>query len=60
MWTVFCIKKKAIQKQLQRALDEAKLSNEIIEAIAKSYQYISRIDISKNWFEEFQTGLLRI
>ena len=34
------------------ALDEAKLSNEIIEAIAKSYQYISRIDISKNWFEE--------
>ena len=45
-------KEKAIQKQLQRALDEAKLSNEIIEAIAKSYQYISRIDISKNWFEE--------
>ena len=41
-------KEKAIQKQLQRALDEAKLSNEIIEAIAKSYQYISRIDISKN------------
>ena len=53
-------KEKAIQEQLQRALDEAKLSNEIIEAIAKSYQYISRIDISKNWFEEFQTGLLRI
>ena len=45
-------KEKAIQKQLQRALDEAKLSDEIIEAIAKSYQYISRIDISKNWFEE--------
>lgn len=45
-------KEKAIQEQLQRALDEAKLSNEIIEAIAKSYQYISKIDISKNWFEE--------
>ena len=45
-------KEKAIQKQLQRALDEAKLSNEIIEAIARSYQYISRIDISKDWFEE--------
>lgn len=45
-------KEKAIQEQLQRALDEAKLSNEIIETIAKSYQYISRIDISKNWFEE--------
>ena len=45
-------KEKAIQEQLQRALDEVKLSNEIIEAIARSYQYISRIDISKNWFEE--------
>ena len=49
---VILYKEKAIQKQLQRALDEAKLSNEIIEAIAKSYQYISRIDISKDWFEE--------
>ena len=45
-------KEKAIQEQLQRALDEVKLSNEIIEAIARSYQYISRIDISKDWFEE--------
>lgn len=45
-------KEKAIQEQLQKALDEAKLSNEIIEAIARSYQYISRIDISKDWFEE--------
>ena len=45
-------KEKAIQEQLQKALDEAKLSNEIIEAIARSYQYISRIDIAKDWFEE--------
>lgn len=45
-------KEKSIQEQLQKALDEAKLSNEIIEAIARSYQYISRIDISKDWFEE--------
>ena len=45
-------KEKAIHEQLQKALDEAKLSNEIIEAIARSYQYISRIDISKDWFEE--------
>ena len=49
---VILYKEKAIQEQLQKALDEAKLSNEIIEAIAKSYQYISRIDIAKNWFEE--------
>ena len=45
-------KEKAIQEQLQRALDEAKLSNEIISAIARTYQYISRIDIQKDWFEE--------
>ena len=49
---VILYKEKAIQEQLQKALDEAKLSNEIIEAIARSYQYISRIDIAKDWFEE--------
>ena len=49
---VILYKEKAIQEQLQKALDEAKLSNEIIEAIAKSYHYISRIDIAKDWFEE--------
>lgn len=49
---VILYKEKEIQEQLQKALDEAKLSNEIIEAIAKSYQYISRIDIAKDWFEE--------
>ena len=49
---VILYKEKAIQEQLQKVLDEAKLSNEIIEAIAKSYQYISRIDIAKDWFEE--------
>lgn len=49
---VILYKEKAIQEQLQKALDEAKLSNEIIEAIAKSYQYISRIDIAKDRFEE--------
>ena len=45
-------KEKAIQEQLQRALDEAKLSNEIISAIARTYQYVSRIDIKEDWFEE--------
>lgn len=45
-------KEKAIQEQLQRALDEAKLSNEIISAIGKAYQYVSRIDIQRDWFEE--------
>ena len=45
-------KEKEIQAQLKKALDEARLSNEIISAIAKTYQYISRIDIEADWFEE--------
>ncbi len=45
-------KEKAIQEKLQRALEEAKLSNEIISSIAKTYQYISRIDIQADYFEE--------
>lgn len=45
-------KEKEIQAQLKKALDEAKLSNEIISAIAKTYQYISRIDLEADWFEE--------
>ena len=45
-------KEKAIQEKLQKALDEVKLSNEIVSAIARTYQYISRIDIRKDWFEE--------
>lgn len=43
---------KEIQDKLQTALDEAKLGNEIISAIAKTYQYISRIDIASDYFEE--------
>lgn len=45
-------KEKAIQKELQKALDDARLSNEIISAIAKTYQYISRIDIEADYYEE--------
>lgn len=45
-------KEKSIQEKLQNALDEARLSNEIISAIAKTYQYISRIDIQADWFDE--------
>lgn len=44
-------KEKAIQKKLKEALDENNLHNEIISAIAKTYQYISRIDIDANWYE---------
>lgn len=45
-------KERSIQKKLQDALAEAKLGNEIIASIAKSYQYISRIDIQEDRFEE--------
>lgn len=45
-------KEKEIQGRLKKALDEARLSNEIISAIAKTYQYISRIDIRADYFEE--------
>lgn len=49
-------KEKQIQKKLQEALDEARLNNEIISAIGKTYQYISRIDLRTNRFEEISSG----
>lgn len=45
-------KEKAIQDKLKKALEETKLQNEIISSIAKTYQYLSRIDIQADWFEE--------
>ena len=45
-------KEREVQEKLQRVLEETKLSNEIISAIARTYQYISRIDIQADWFEE--------
>ena len=45
-------KEKEIQYRLQEALDEAKLQNEIISAISKSYHSIYRIDLQKDFFEE--------
>ncbi len=50
------IEEKQKQKILQDALDEANLKNEIISAIGKTYQYISRIDLINNYYEEI-TGL---
>ena len=38
-------KETTIQNQLKQALDEARLSNEIISTIAKSYCSIYRIDV---------------
>lgn len=40
-----------IKDELQAALDEAELKNEILSAIGKSYLYISRIDIEEDYYE---------
>ena len=45
-------KETTIQNQLRQALDETRLSNEIISAIAKSYCSIYRINVQKDFFEE--------
>lgn len=45
-------KEEAARTQLQRALDEARLNNEIISAIAKNYCSIYRIDLQRDYFEE--------
>lgn len=45
-------KEKAIQERLQKALDESELRNEIISSIAKVYNYLSRIDIREDYYEE--------
>ena len=45
------------KNQLKQALDEARLSNEIISAIAKSYCSIYRIDVQKDFFEEISNDI---
>ena len=46
--------------ELEDALAEVKLANEIISAIAKTYQYISRIDIDADYFEEISNKDINI
>ena len=43
-------KERETQELLKKALDQARLSNEIISAIARTYQYVSRIDIQMKEF----------
>lgn len=45
-------KEKAIQENIQKALDEAQLQNEIISAISKNYSSIYRINLEKDFYEE--------
>ena len=47
-------KEKQVQEELERALEEARISSEIISAIAKLYQYIVRIDLRDRRYEEIR------
>ena len=47
-------KETTIQNQLKQALDETRLSHEIISAIAKSYCAIYRIDVQKDFLKRYQ------
>lgn len=47
-------KEKQVQEELERALEEARISSEIISAIAKLYQYIVRIDLRDGRYEEIR------
>ncbi len=47
-------KEKQVQEKLEKALDDARNSNEIISAIAKLYQYIVRIDLWDGRYEEIR------
>ena len=45
------LKEKQIQDRQKKALEEAELKNEIISAIGKSYDYISRFDLEADTYE---------
>lgn len=49
-------KEKQVQEELERALDEARISSEIISAIAKLYQCIVRIDLRDGRYEEIRNS----
>ena len=44
------------QKQLENALSEAKMNNEIISAISKIYFLIYRIDLEHNYYDEISSN----
>ena len=50
------LEEKKRQNELQQALDEANLKNEIISAISKIYRSIYRMDLVHDTFEEISEG----
>lgn len=49
-------KEREQQQQLEKALSEAELNNEIISAISKIYFLIYRIDLNHNWYDEISSN----
>ena len=49
-------KEREQKEQLEKALSEAKLNNEIISAISKIYFLIYRIDLIHNWYDEISSN----
>ncbi len=47
-------KEKAIQNKLQKTLDDERVSNEVIGAIAKMFESIYRIDLNEDYFVEIK------
>ncbi len=41
---------------LRKALEESEIRNEVIASIGKTYQYISRVDLQNNYYEELTGG----
>ncbi len=40
------------QNKIKKSLEEANLKNEIISALAKTFQYVSRVDVLNDYYEE--------
>lgn len=51
-------KEKAIQSKLQKTLDDERVSNEVIGAIAKMYEVIYRVDLNEDYFVEIKSNKL--
>ena len=49
-------KEKQVQEELERALEESRISSEIISSIAKLYQCIVRIDLRDGRYEEIRNS----
>ncbi len=49
-------KEKAIQNKLQKALDDERVSNEVIRAIATMYEMILRVDLNEDYYVNIKSS----